>query len=477
MQKYEFKTQPYAHQRKALTHRNAWHATAFAWFMDMGTGKTKVTLDNVGILCHEDSIDGLLIVAPKTVCSNWAEKEIPKHLPTPYFHMTWKAPSTQTRAWKHGWQILLSVQKLAILVMNVEALSSKKGKEAAEEFLHERRAMMVVDESTRIKNHRSARGKNCIALGKLATHRRILSGFPVTRDPLDLWGQCEFLEHGLLGDTSYWSFRARWAILHRRRLASGLMFDEITGYRNLEDLARIVDTFSYRVTKEECLDLPPKVYQTREVELTPEQKKAYRELRDELMTVVGEQEIDAASVLEKLIRMQQVINGWLPGHILPSNRVSALMETLEETDGAVIWCKFVNDVGLVGSAVRKKYGTDSVCKLTGDVSTDNRARWVKEFQDPKHERRFVVGTPNTGGLGIDLTAANTCVYFSNSWDLEHRVQSEDRLHRIGQERRVTYVDLVAPGTLDETILEALQGKRDLAKEVIRMSPGELMELT
>ena len=477
MPKYEFKTQPYAHQRKALTHRNAWHSKAFAWFMDMGTGKTKVTLDNVGILCHEGSIDGLLIVAPKTVCSNWAEKEIPKHLPTPYFHMTWKAPSTQTRAWKHGWQLLLSVQKLAILVMNVEALSSKKGRQAAEEFLHARRVMMVIDESTRIKNHRSARGKNCIALGKLATHRRILSGFPVTRDPLDLWGQAEFLEHGILGDTSYWSFRARWAILHRRRLASGLMFDEITGYRNLEDLAKIVDTWSFRVTKEECLDLPPKVYQTREVELTPEQKKAYAELRDELMTVVGDVEVDAASVLEKLIRMQQVINGWLPGHVLPSNRVSALMETLEETDGAVVWCKFVNDVALVSTAIQKKYGKDSVCELHGNISADRRTRVIGEFQDPMHERRFVVGTPDTGGVGIDLTAANTCVYFSNSWNLEHRVQSEDRLHRIGQTRSVTYVDLIAPGTLDETILDALECKQDLAKEVIRMSPGELMEMT
>ena len=300
MAKYEFKTPPYDHQRRALIHRNAWRSPAFAWFMEMGTGKTKVALDNAGILYSQESIDGLLIVAPKTVCSNWAEKEIPKHLPTAYFHVTWRAPSSQSRAWKNGWQMLLNVPRLAILIMNVEALSTKKGKEAVEEFLIARRAMMIVDESTRIKNPRSARGKNCIALGKLATHRRILSGAPVTRDPLDLWGQCQFLEHGILGDTSYWSFRARWAIIHRRRLHSGLMFDEVTGFRNLEDLAKIIDTFSYRVTKAECLDLPPKVYTRREVELTKEQKKAYSELRDELATIVGGQEIDANSVLEKL---------------------------------------------------------------------------------------------------------------------------------------------------------------------------------
>lgn len=479
---YAHKTPPFAHQRAALVHLRAWERSYFAWFMEMGTGKSKVLLDNAGALHERGEIDGLFIVAPKTVCLNWFRRELPAHLPDRIARrvVLWR-PETARRkrkALEDELRELMRADGLAVLVMNPEALLGR-GLKVAEEFVKRRRVLLAVDESDAIlRSFRSARsrtGKRAMALVKLARsapYRRILTGTAVTVSPLDLWGQCEFLEPGALGDRSVWSFRTRYCELERVFLGSRSVETPTGRYQNLEQLAQIVAGFSYCVKKAECLDLPAKLYTTRYVEPTPEQLAAYSSMRDELYAVLQtDRRVEASIALTALLRCQQILCGYAPdaaGDVveLPSNRLAALAEVLEALEGkqAVIWSPFRADVeriaGMLNSSARV---------LHGDVSSADRDRAVDDFQSGA--ARYIVGTTATGGAGITLTAASAVVYYANSWKPRDRLQSEDRAHRIGLTHPVTYVDLVCPGTLDESILNALRAGRDLAAELIR-STGE-----
>lgn len=469
---YAFKTEPYAHQREALVHLRAWEAPEFAWLMDMGTGKSKVAADNVGILHHVGRLDGWLIVAPKTVCRNWSEREIPSHLPDRIARRMVEWRPGGGKAWQRQFDGLLDFAGLAILVMNVEALSTKAGCEAAAEFLGRRRALFLIDESTTIKNPRAKRTKAAFMLAQYAHFRRICTGQPITRDPLDVWAQFEFLRHGILGDSSFWSFRSRYAHVRERHVGGGRVVQEVVGFHDLEALSRAVAQCSYRVTKEECLDLPPKIYQIREVELTDEQRAAYSEMEEEYVATVEAGQCTAQIALTKLMRLQQIACGWMPlddGTVveLPSNRVDALLEVADEAEGkVVIWCTYRMDVERARRALAGRFGPIAVATLTGETEQGDRQSAIDRFQDPADSLRFLIGTPKTGGVGITLTAAATVVYYSNGWDLEVREQSEARAHRIGQSRSVTYVDLVVRDSIDETVLEALMEKRMLASAVM-----------
>jgi SNF2 family DNA or RNA helicase len=480
--KYEPKTTPYAHQREALLYRDAWQQPEFAWLMEMGTGKSKVALDNLGILAERGLVNGALIVAPKTVCRNWTEREIPTHLPDRLRArvILWRPPSDATIAWKHALQYMHQrIDGIAVLVMNIEALSHKAGVTAASNFLRARRALFIVDESTTIKERSAKRTRNVLAIAALAKYRRIMSGMPVTRDPLDLWSQFEFLRPGILGDKSFLSFRARYAHVRRRVLASGRQFDEVLGFHDLDTLAGIVGQFSYRCTKADCLDLPPKVYTRREVGMDEGQRKVYDALKEDFFATTESGEVSVPIILTKLLRLHQVTCGWVPldsGGVeaLSSLRLDALLEVLREAAGKVIiWASYRHDLVRIAALVENEFGKDSVRLLHGDVSAADRARYVVEFQDPDSPVRFIAGTPQTGGVGITLTAASTVVYYSNSWNLEARAQSEDRAHRIGQRSAVTYVDLVVPDTIDETILKALREKRHLAALASTSRPKDL----
>lgn len=477
---YEFKTTPFTHQREALNTKRAWLSDAFFWRMEMGTGKTKVALDNAGALFERDLIDGLLVVAPKTVCRNWTGIEIPAHLPDRIERtvLLWKPKSARPAAWKDKVAGLHKAPGLAVYVVNVEALAFPDGRKDIEAFLRARRVLWVIDESTTIKNPQAKRTKAALKLAPLAPYRRIMSGHPITRDPLDLWGQCEFLRHGILGDTSFWSFRARYAILRELRIG-GRSFQKVEGFRGLDQLRQILASFSYAVTKAECLDLPPKVYAVRHVDMTPEQKRVYTSMRDQFEAeVVQGSACTATNILARIMRLQQILSGYLPtddgkAHEIPTNRLSALLEVLDEAEGkAIVWAPFRRDVERVRAAIAEVYGKGSVVVLHGDVSADDRATAIKAFQEHP-EVRYIVGTPHTGGIGVTLTAASCVVYYANTWDLGIRAQSEDRAHRIGQRSTVTYVDLVTPTTVDETILQALRSKRTLAEMVTATTPEEI----
>ena len=433
--KYKFKTKPYEHQLLALS--KSWNKREYAYFMEMGTGKSKVLIDNIAILYDKGGINGAIIVAPKGVYRNWSEKEIPAHMPEHVLKQVavWNPSPTKAQK-KELVSLFESSQDLKILVINVEAFSTKKGVAFVEKFILAHNALIAVDESTTIKNPKAQRTKQ------------------------------------LLGFDSYYSFQNRYAKLLNRKMGAR-SFRQVVGYQNLEELTKNVNEFSYRVLKKDCLDLPDKVYQRREVELTPEQKKVYKELKEYAMAELDSHEIvSVTSVLTQILRLHQVVCGFVKHDNgeeveIKNNRLDELINILQEVQGkTIIWANYRYDIRRILETLHNITGTESVATYYGETPDEERQEVIRRFQDPDSPLQYLISNVQTGGYGITLTEASNVIYYSNNYDLEKRLQSEDRAHRIGQTNKVTYIDLVSKGTVDEKIVKALRKKLNLAQEVL-----------
>jgi len=467
---YKFKTKPYDHQITAL--EKSWDKDEYGYFMEMGTGKSKVLVDNIAMLYDKGKINAALIIAPKGVYRNWFSGEIPNHLPSHIDHKTVLWTATTSKAKDKEYQQLFKIDyDLHILIMNVEAFSTKKGLEFATKFLNCHKTIMAIDESTTIKTPTAKRTKAILALGKLAKYRRILTGSPVTKSPLDLYTQCNFLHEELLGFNSYYTFRNRYATMIDRNFG-GRRVQIVGGYKRLDELSDSLKKFSYRVLKEDCLDLPEKVYIQREVELSDEQKQIYATMKSAALAQLKGKMATAPHVLTQLMRLHQISCGHLKNDDdtiteIKNNRMSELLDVLDEVEGKVIiWANYVYDIKQIVKAISKKHGEDSIVQYYGAIPADVRQKNIERFQDPESDARFFIGNPQTGGYGITLTAANNVIYYSNGYDLEKRLQSEDRAHRIGQKKSVTYVDFITPKTVDEKIVKALRKKMNIATEIM-----------
>ena len=468
---YKFKTEPYEHQKDAL--KKCWNKEAFAIFAEMGTGKTKIALDNACILYNRGKIDRLLVVAPKGAYMNWVDLEIPTHVPD-YIEknvLAWK-PTTSAKYRAELKNIIdLSDYRLKIMVMNVEAFSTKKGVEFARLFLIGK-AMMIIDESTTIKNPQAKRTKNILSLAKETKYRRIMTGSPVTQSPMDLWAQMDFLDPEILGQQSYYAFRTRYAVVITANAAGGThKYQKIVKFKNLAQLGQLVSPHSYRILKKDCLDLPEKTFIKRSIDLTEEQEHAYKDMKANAMTMLKGQSLTAVNVLTQLIRLHQITCGHMKtdaGEVLnlQNNRIDELMQIIGETSGKVIiWANYIHDILNIEKEIKKEYGEKSYCTYYGATKAEDRQRCIYDFQNKKNDCRFFIGNTQTGGYGITLTAASTVIYYSNNYDLEKRIQSEDRAHRIGQVNPVLYIDMVAKGTVDEKIIKSLRNKVNIAKEI------------
>ena len=467
--KYKFRLKPYKHQLTAL--EKSWNKQNYAYFMEMGTGKTKVLIDNMSMLYDKGKIDGALIIAPKGVVKTWYEQELPAHLPKHIENVTILWQSNITKSQQEKLDSLFEIETaLHILVMNVEAFSTDKGVKFAAKFLNSHKTLMAVDESTTVKTPTAKRTKNIIDLGKYAKYKRILTGSPVTKNPLDLYSQCEFLDPYLLDFTSYYAFRNRYAEMKTMHIR-GRSIQVVNEFKNLGELSDTLGNFSYRVLKEDCLDLPDKIFTKRHISLTPDQFKVYQQMKKQAIAVLNGKVTSTMTVLTQLMRLHQITCGHFTAddgntQLLPNNRISELMNILEETEGkAIIWANYQRDVNQIIQAIVKEYGKESVVDYYGLTPQDERQENIKKFQNGD-ECRFLVGTPQTGGYGITLTKANTVIYFSNGYDLEKRLQSEDRAHRIGQKKAVTYIDIICEDTVDEKIVKALREKINIASEVL-----------
>ena len=453
---YKFKTKPYAHQLDAL--ESSWDKENFAYFMEMGTGKSKVLLDNAAILYDKGHINGLLLIAPKGVYKNWYDSEIPTHLPDHIEKkvILWKTSDKSKKQMSLLNTLFETGTDLHILIMNVESFSKGAGLQFAQKFLSCHKAMIAIDESTTIKTPTSNRTKSILKLRQDAKYRRILTGSPVTKSPLDLFSQCLFLDPWLLNHQSYYTFKARYAVTKKIEV-QGRRIEIVVGYRNLPELSEKIKPFSKRILKEDCLDLPAKSFIKHTVELTKEQKKVYEQMKKEAIAFLDGKMQSTATVMTQLMRLHQITCGHFTaddGTIkdLPCSRLTELMSILENVEGkTIIWSHYTHDVKRIIEKIKEVYGDESVVDYFGETDQENRSKNIKRFQTDD-KCRFFVGTTHTGGYGITLTAGSTMIYFSNGYDLEKRQQSEARIDRIGQTKKMTYIDIMAQDTIDEHIV-------------------------
>lgn len=479
---YEFKTQPYDHQLEAM--KRAGENNAFAFFMEMGTGKSKTLIDNLGQLHVNKGVNFALIIAPKGVYRNWVTKEIPEHLPDMINKRVIRWVSAPNKKQQEEMRAVRDeFDGLTVFVMNVESFSTTKG-QAAGAWLAKKyggNGLIAIDESTTIKNPKAKRTKALLKIAHQFKYKRLLTGSPVTKSPMDLYSQCEFLGPRTLGFDSFYAYQGRYAVINRRQFGQH-QFNQIVGYRHLEELSEKVDKFSYRVLKKDCLDLPEKSYTVRYVSMTPEQIKMYNELRDEALTLLDNGElVTVQNVMTQMLRLQQVLSGHLmtdEGELieLETKRLDAVLEILEETSGKVIlWSRFRNDIQRLEKLLEEKFPTQ-VASYYGDTPDDERQEIVTKFQDPDSGLRFFIGNPATAGYGLTLTEANTVIYYANDFNLETRIQSEDRCHRIGQQNPVTYIDLITEKTIDEKIVQALRNKIDIGAKVMGEEAREWLQI-
>ena len=392
---YKFKTKPYDHQVTAL--EKSWDKKEYAYFMEMGTGKSKVLVDNIAMLYDKGKINAALIIAPKGVYRNWYSQEIPNHLPSHIEHKTVLWTATTSKAKDKEYQQLFKIDlDLHILIMNVEAFSTKKGLEFATSFLNCHNSLMAVDESTTIKTPSAKRTKAILNLGKIALYRRILTGSPVTKSPLDLYTQCGFLDGYLLGFDSYYAFRNRYAVMVERNFG-GRRVQIPKGYKRLGELSDKLKPFSYRVLKEDCLDLPDKIYIKREVDLTDEQRSTYVTMKSAALAQLNGKMATAPHVLTQIMRLHQITCGHLKNDDdtiteIKNNRISSLLELLEEVEGKVIiWANYVYDINRIVKAISLKYGDDTYCTILWCNTCRTKTKEHRKVSRPRFTSKIFCG--------------------------------------------------------------------------------------
>jgi SNF2 family DNA or RNA helicase len=477
---YAPRTLPLIHQGEALD--IGWRRDFFAYFLEMGLGKSRIAIDDFLLNYEDDRVDGLIIIAPKGVYSNWSREstsnpgEIQKWLWEKHYRKAriymYRAGKDKTERKVRDWLLDTREPSPRILVINIESLATTKdAADLVRKFCQVHRTMIVLDESTVIKNPKAKRTKLLHKLSAYAVMRRIMTGSPSTGSQSDLWAQFEFLRPGVnpLGYSKFVVFQARFSKLIIMNMGR-YSFKKETGPANTDELQRLVALHSFRRRKIDCLDLPPKEYRRWEVELTEEQRTVYKEMRQFAMVKIEGHEASTELVVTQLMRMHSIICGHLKtddGVVrrLQSNRMAAVEDIVGATEEqVVIWCHWRPDAALVTGELHKLYGADSVAEWHGGVSIPQREAFEEDFQAGR--RRFMVATDQAGARGRTWTAATLVIYYSNGYDWEIREQSEDRTHRIGTIGTVTYVDLVVPGTVDEKIINALRTKRSVARAVV-----------
>lgn len=482
---FTFKTEPKPHQLEPFLRMQEY--PYYALFMDPGTGKTKILIDDAVAWALRNTIDGVLVVCPNSIKSNW-EEEVHKHGAGKHVCFIYD-PSVKVKAGKFIRESVPGTLKW--MIMAVETFSTGEGYKIATEFLALNRCAMVIDESSRIKNHSADRTKKLLELSKYAKLRRVASGTPFSKGLHQCWPQYEFLDPGIL-DMGYFAFRNYFCVM------GGFKNKEIVGTKCSEEFIDLVTPFTFRASKAECCkDLPPKVYQIRECHPSVEQARFYNDLLTKGIVEEKDKFLSFSNALVKNLRLQQICGGFvtmkkdfdmfapfdeseveefirkaedmeatpIPG---PNPKVEELLNVLEETPGKVIiWCRFKPEIRAVAEALRKVYGKDAVVEFHGDIKNTDRTTARQRFQTDD-KCLYFIGQVSTGGIGITLTAASTVIYLSNNWPLEDRIQSEDRAHRIGQvANSVQYIDLVmSPKWVDRKILKALQEGKDYTQAIM-----------
>jgi len=486
---YNYKTKPYNHQKEVFELSR--DETVYALFMEMGTGKSKVIIDTIAYNYLKRNIFIAIFFAPIVVHTNWLRNEIPAHLPD---NIKWDAflwEGKKTKKAKKEFDYVMNLRnKLTFLIINIDALSTDRGKNAVIGWInHTIDNIVIIDESSRIKTPNSRRTKNILKISKQAYFKRILTGTPITNNQLDLFSQFAFLGLNIIGEKTFWNFQNKYAKWETQtNWKTKREYRTLIGFSNTRKLIEKIKPYTYYCKKSECLDLPDKIYERILIEFTPKQQKLYEQIkRDALLEITGNNgnsnvSIITPNVLSKLIRLRQVTGGFLPKTFIDENaipgeyidicdgknpRLKALIELCQDVDGKIlIWSVFRPEIKAISDALKEEFGKNSVVEYHGGINRVDRINAVNSIQC-NDTVRFFIGQPQSGGIGLTLTGANTVIYYSNSFNSEDRWQSEDRAHRIGQTKNVTYFDFEVEGTTDTQIIHALIDKKDIATSIVK----------
>ncbi len=462
--KFEFMVEPWAHQLREFNATKDLEAHALLW--QMRTGKTKVVIDTAMHLFIENKIDAVLVVTRSGVHSNWVRKEIPKHCSIPYDAEWWDADRAHTKAYRLRLHEVLLCESLIFFTVNNESFI----KPLAQRFIRQLlklRVMLVIDE---VHDFRSPSSKRSMAARQLAKHclyRRTMTGTHNGNCPLGNWAQFEILEKGALGYKTYTPFKNYYATIEWRRKKNGKMYEDITGYRHLTELQASIDRLSSTIIRKDCPDLPPLITSSFDVKPSAIQKQVYRVLKREFEVALNDGSIlSAADAAIRRLKLQQVLSNFLidehgKTHVVDpgSNpRMEALMVQLEDAEGKVIvWCRFQKDIDNVSCRLAIK-GINFV-EYHGRVKKPDRFTAETRFRDDP-ECKVFLGQPQSAGLGLDLSAADTIVWYSHTDDIIIRDQANERATEKGASS-VAVIDLAVPDSVDEDILDNIRTKREI----------------
>ncbi len=467
----------------------------FALLMEMGTGKTKVTIDEWGKRAYGGDLLDCVIVAPAGSYNNWTldrshtPSEFKKNLDPQMYERTviatWRA--SKNKDLKEQLRSLVSYnhdKKVSrILNMNTEAFRTDKGRAMMREFLDSsggRGVYFAVDESTAIKNRKADQTEGITEAGwhPSVGARRILTGMISPNSPFDVFSQFRFLDENILGFRDFHVFKRRYAVLRKAQFPGKKRMSEIVvRYQNVDDLHARIAPYSFRVLKEECLDLPKKQYTVRDVGLHSEQERIYNELKLTCQAELASHDfVTATMVLAQRIRLDQVLCGHVVDengltHDVPEYRTRELMEILQEIQHrskVIIWTSHDYVIRKLKTVLEEEFGRGSVAQFWGGNRSSRHEDENRFLGDPKC--RFMVATPAAGGRGNTWVNAGYSIYYNNTDNLEHRAQSEDRNHRDGLTGphgagSVLYIDMIAQGTLDVRKVENLRRKINLSAQV------------
>lgn len=458
--KFEMATKPFPHQERALA--AAATKQHFALFMEQGTGKSKVAIDRAAQLWCEGYIDNVIVISKKGVHAQWAEEQLPLHISS--------IIPKNVNLWPLKSEPVLSEGVMNWLFINVDALIQPKGRICIEKFLP--RSLMIIDESQTIKNSAAQRTKYAIELGRRAKYRMILTGTPIAKDLTDEWSQFKFLDENVLGHRYLTSFRAHYCVM------GGFENRQVIGHKNIEEFKERTGKSSFRVLKEDELNLPPKMYANVFFEMEEEQARIYDEMKKSFIVRFEDGEITAATAAAAITKLQQIACGFLYSEekketkLFGNPRLQALLDLLAQREGqGVIWARFNKDIEITAEAL----GLDCATYY-GPMTAKQREEALELYQTKAI--KWLVANPAAGGTGLNLQGddVRTVVYYSNSFNALDRWQSEDRTHRIGTKNTVTYFDLIARKTVDARILANLRNKKSLSDlalgDVLRMIKNE-----
>lgn len=450
----------------------------FALFAEMGTGKTYSALWWAEWLMENEAIDAILLVGLNGMYRNW-KREIDKLSSKEWRVATYSAvmrKADREEVERVCKRFGTDEGKGHVLLMNVEGFSSAKAVQVARKFLTNNRALMIVDESTSIKGHKSKRTKALTDLGGLAARRLIMTGTPTPASPLDLYAPFRFLKPGLIQPEKQFLFEKKYTIKEKKHFGQR-SFEVIVGYQNQEDLQEQIRPHSHRVLKKDCLDLPEKSYDRLDFELSSEMRGKYELMREELIAEIeGEDIIQATSLMAKMHKLQQMACGYVTddegnGHLIDDSRFNLAVDWVQSSGSQVIlWCPYVFALRRLSE---KLSGMTTVSPFWGEITEKQRAEGLEAWH--RGDSQVFLGNPMSAGYGLTLTEANSMLFFANDPRLELRLQAEDRFHRIGQTEPTTVYDIVASGTRDERLVELLMSKHDVQSELMGDPKGEFLQ--